>query len=109
MSRAQTIVLALLIMRFRPGALSLAVARGGRAVPSLRTWVWGLFIYAFGLVLTMQRVAQVAVSLTLGNSLIAWASVITVKGVLAGFNGLPSPTGAFYAAKGAGRNRVTTS
>ena len=86
MSRAQTVVLALLMMHFLLGALCLAVARGERSVPALRIWGWGLLIYAVGLVITMQRLIPAAVGLTLGNSLIAWASIISVEGVLANTN-----------------------
>ena len=83
MSNAQTVVLALLIMHFLLGALCLAVARGVRTVPALRIWGWGLLIYAVGLVITMQRLVPAAVGLTLGNALIAWASIVSVEGVLA--------------------------
>ena len=82
MSRAQTVVLALLAMHLLLGALCLAVARGERQVPSLRLWGWGLLIYAVGLVITMQRVLPPALAFTVGNSLIAWAPIIAVEGML---------------------------
>ncbi|MEO8101860.1 MAG: GGDEF domain-containing protein, partial [Betaproteobacteria bacterium] len=83
MSRAQTVVLALLIMNFLLGALCLAAARGERSVPALRLWGWGTLIYAAGLAITMQRWMPAAVGLTLGNALIAWSPIIIVEGVLA--------------------------
>ena len=83
MSRAQTLVLALLVIHVLLGALCLAVARGERKVPALRLWGWGLFIYAIGLVITMQRLTPPALAFTVGNALIAWAPIIAVEGVLA--------------------------
>jgi diguanylate cyclase (GGDEF)-like protein len=83
MSRQQTLVLALLVMHVLLAALCLAVARGERKLPALRLWGWGLLIYAVGLILTLQRFAPPAVSMFLGNSLIAWAPIVTVEGVLA--------------------------
>jgi diguanylate cyclase (GGDEF)-like protein len=83
MTRAQTVVLALLIMHYLLGALCLAVARGERASPALRLWGWGLLLYSTGLVITMQRVLPASVSLALGNAIIAWAPIITIQGVLA--------------------------
>ena len=86
MSRAQIVVLVLLIMHFLLGALCLAVARGERPVPALRLWGWSLLIYAAGLVITLQRLVPAAVGLALGNALIAWAPIIAVEGVLAHTN-----------------------
>ena len=86
MSRAQTVVLALLVMHFLLGGLCLVVARGGRSVPALRFWGWSLLIYAVGLVVTMQRLTPASVSLALGNALIAWASILAVEGVLSNTN-----------------------
>ena len=86
MSRQQTLVLALLVMHVLLAALCLAVARGERKMPALRLWGWGLVIYAVGLVVTMQRFTPPAFSLILGNSLIAWAPIVTVEGVLANTN-----------------------
>jgi len=83
MTRAQTVVLALLIMHYLLGALCLAVARGERASPALRLWGWGLLLYSTGLVITMQRVLPASVSLALGNAIIAWAPIVAIQGVLA--------------------------
>lgn len=41
MSRAQTMVLALLVVHVMLGAVCLAVARGEREAPALRYWGWG--------------------------------------------------------------------
>jgi len=83
MTRAQTVVLALLIMHYLLGGLCLAAARSERPSAALRLWGWGLLIYATGLAITLVRVVPLPLSLTLGNALIAWAPIITVAGVLA--------------------------
>ena len=86
MSRAQTVVLALLVINFLLGVLCLAVARGERTVPALRLWGWGTLIYAFGLVITLQRWIPAAIALAIGNALIAWSPIIVIEGVLANTN-----------------------
>jgi diguanylate cyclase (GGDEF)-like protein len=86
MSRAQTLVLALLVMNFLMGFLCLAAARGERASPALRMWGMGLLLYASGLLLTQQRYlppALLQVAVFAGNALIAWAPVWCVRAALA--------------------------
>ena len=75
-------VLALLIVHFLLGGLCLAVARGERKAPSLRYWGWGLLTYACGLVVTMARFLPAPLMVTVGNSMIAYAPVLSVQGVL---------------------------
>ena len=82
MGRAQTMVLALLIMHFLLGGLCLAVARGDRESPALRLWGWGLLVYAGGLLTTMVRFLPPPLVLTVGNSMIAFAPILTIEGVL---------------------------
>ncbi len=82
MGRAQTMVLALLIMHFLLGGLCLAVARGERESPALRLWGWGLLLYAGGLVTTMVRFLPPPLVLTVGNSMIAFAPILSIDGVL---------------------------
>lgn len=86
MSRAQTLVLALLIVNFLLGAFCLAAARGERAAPAIRLWGWGTLIYATGLAITLQQWVPAAVGLTIGNSLISWSPIIVIEGVLANSN-----------------------
>ncbi|MBL8524515.1 MAG: GGDEF domain-containing protein [Betaproteobacteria bacterium] len=83
MTRAQTVVLALLLMHYLLGILCLLVARGERRAPSLRYWGWSLLLYSTGLLITLQRVIPAPYSLTLGNTLIAWAPIFAAAGVMA--------------------------
>ncbi len=83
MTRAQTVVLALLIMHYLLGGLCLAVARGERAAPALRLWGWGLLLYSTGLLITMLPILPVSISLALGNAIIAWARIVAIEGALA--------------------------
>ncbi len=84
MSRAQTLVLALLVMNALLGALCLAVARGERRSPALRDWGVGLLVYALGILTTLLGlVIPRAIALTAGNAFIAMAAIFSVRGVLA--------------------------
>jgi diguanylate cyclase (GGDEF)-like protein len=82
MSRAQTVVFALLVVNFLLGCLCLAVARGARPTSALKWWGWGSLIFAAGLSVAMFRLAPEAMALTLSNLLIAWSPIIAVEGVL---------------------------
>jgi diguanylate cyclase (GGDEF)-like protein len=82
MSRAQTLVLALLILNILLGSVCIAVARGDRHSPALRYWGWGMLVYALGLAITQMTFLPRPLSLTVGNSLIAWAPVLSIRGVL---------------------------
>jgi diguanylate cyclase (GGDEF)-like protein len=82
MSRAQTLVLALLVLHLLLGALSLVVARGEHKSPALRWWGWGLLVYSAGLMVTMASpLLTRAIAFTLGNTLIAVAPVLCAAGV----------------------------
>jgi diguanylate cyclase (GGDEF)-like protein len=84
MSRAQTLVFALLALHLLLGALSLVIGRGEHKSAALRWWGWGLIAYAAGLVLTMPVIPLPApVALTLGNVIITAAPVACAMGVLA--------------------------
>ena len=72
-----------LVMNILMGFLCLTVARGERASPGLRQWGAGTLLYAFGLVITRQRYLPVELIATIGNGLIAWAPVWSVRGALA--------------------------
>jgi diguanylate cyclase (GGDEF)-like protein len=83
MNRAQTLDLALLLMNVLLGALCLAVARGERRSPALRLWGWGMLLYALGLAITILVFIPGPPRFTAGNVLIALASILSVRGVLA--------------------------
>jgi diguanylate cyclase (GGDEF)-like protein len=84
MSRAQTLVLALLALHLLLGALCLVIGRGEHNSRALRGWGWGLLVYALGLAVTLTAVVVPrAVALTLGNALVALSSLLCVAGVLA--------------------------
>ena len=83
MSRAATLILALLVLHVLLGGLCLAISRGPNRSAALRAWGWGLIAYAAGLACTMLgALGSVVVTNTLGNTLIAWASVLCAQGVL---------------------------
>ena len=84
MSRAQTLVFALLALHILLGGVCLVVARGEHKSPALRWWGWGLLVYAAGLLATILGIwVPRAFALTLGNSLITLAPVLCTMGVLA--------------------------
>ena len=84
MSRAQTLVLALLVLHLLLGALSLVIGRGEHRSAALRWWGWGLLVYAAGLLVTILGIlGPKALMLTLGNALITAAPVLCALGVLA--------------------------
>lgn len=82
MSRAQTMVLALLVVHVMLGAVCLAVARGEREAPALRYWGWGLCFYSGGLLLTLAQFLPAAPTLTIGNAAVAYAPVLCIRGVM---------------------------
>jgi diguanylate cyclase (GGDEF)-like protein len=83
MSRAQTLVLALLVLHLVLGALCIVIARGEHKSPALRWWGWGLVLYALGLlVILLGNWLPRPFTLTLGNSLITVAPVLCASGVL---------------------------
>ena len=53
MSRAQTLVFALLALHVLLGVLCVVIARGEHKSNALRWWGWGLLIYAAGLLSTI--------------------------------------------------------
>jgi diguanylate cyclase (GGDEF)-like protein len=85
MSRAQTVVLALLLMSTLMGGLCLVVARGERASAALRQWAWGTILFALGLLITLLPLTGGArqFSLFIGNCIIAWAPVWAARGAIA--------------------------
>jgi diguanylate cyclase (GGDEF)-like protein len=82
MGRAQFLILALLSVHVLLGALCLAASRGEREAPALRSWGWGLVVYAAGLAFTLGLVLPKPVASFIGNSLIALSPALTIHGVL---------------------------
>jgi len=82
-SRAQTLVLALLVLHVLLGALALVIGRGEHKSAALRWWGAGLLVYALGLVVTQAGlIGARSVALTVGNGLITAAPVLSAIGVL---------------------------
>jgi len=82
MTRASTLLLALLVMNVLMGALCLVVARGERRSYALRLWGWGLLVYAAGILITIPDFLPFDARKVVGNALIAFAPVLATEGVL---------------------------
>lgn len=82
MTRAATLLLALLAQNILLGAICLAVARGDRSSRALRLWGAGLVVYALGLLITIATFLPLAVSKIAGNALICYAPVLCINGAL---------------------------
>jgi diguanylate cyclase (GGDEF)-like protein len=83
MSRASTLLLALLILNILLGVLCLVVARGERKSAALRLWGWGMLLYSAGLLVTIATAWPFDLRKVLGNAMIAYAPILTVEGALA--------------------------
>jgi diguanylate cyclase (GGDEF)-like protein len=83
MSRASTLLVALLILNVLLGTLCLVVARGERQSRALRLWGWGLLVYSIGILITIPELLPFALRKIAGNALIAYAPILTTEGVLA--------------------------
>jgi diguanylate cyclase (GGDEF)-like protein len=82
MSRASTLLLALLILNALLGTLCLVVGRGERKSAALRLWGWGILLYSAGLLITIPPVIPLALRKIVGNAMIAYAPILTTGGVL---------------------------
>ena len=82
MSRASTMILALLVLHILLAALCLVVARGEKKSMALRLWGWGLLAYAVGLLVTLLPAIQLDLRKVLGNSIIALSAILTAAGLL---------------------------
>lgn len=83
MSRAATMVLALLVLNVLLGTLCVIVARGERKSEGLRLWGWGQLVYSAGLLITLATFLPAAPIKIIGNALIAFAPILSVEGALA--------------------------
>jgi diguanylate cyclase (GGDEF)-like protein len=82
LSRASTLLLALLVLNILLGVLCLALARGQRQSRALRLWGWGLLVYSVGILITIPAALPFALRKIVGNALIAYAPILTIEGVL---------------------------
>jgi len=82
MSRASTLLLALLILNALLGTLCLVVGRGERRSAALRLWGWGVLLYSAGILVTLPPAIPLALRKILGNAMIAYAPILTTEGVL---------------------------
>jgi len=82
MSRAQTLVLALLTLHVLLGVLCVIIARGEHKAPALRWWGWGILTYAGGLAATLPGFLPRVLGYTLGNGMVTVAPVICAYAML---------------------------
>ncbi len=82
MSRASTLLVALLILNVLLGSLCLVVARGELKSRALRFWGWGLLVYSLGILITIPAFLPFALRKIAGNALIAFAPILTIEGVV---------------------------
>lgn len=73
---------ALLVVTFLLGVLSITVARARRDWRAVEMWGWGSLVYGFGLAITQVKLLPQPLTAALGNSLIAWAPVLSVMGIM---------------------------
>jgi diguanylate cyclase (GGDEF)-like protein len=83
MSRASTLLLALLVLNTLLGVLCLVVSRGERGSRALRLWGWGRLVYSAGILVTIPAALPFHLRKVIGNSLIALAPILNVEGALA--------------------------
>ncbi|HEV8410324.1 MAG TPA: GGDEF domain-containing protein [Gemmatimonadaceae bacterium] len=82
MTRAATLLLALLVINVLLGVICLVVARRDRASRGLRLWGAGLVVYAIGLLITIAAFLPPWLSKIAGNALICYAPILCINGAL---------------------------
>ena len=83
MSRAQTLVLALLALHVLLGGLALVIGRGEHKSAALRWWGWGLLTYAAGLLVTIGApILPRPLVGAAGNTLISISPVLCATGIV---------------------------
>jgi diguanylate cyclase (GGDEF)-like protein len=82
MTRASTLLLALLILNTLLGLLCLAIARGQRQSRALRLWGWGLLVYSAGILIAIPEALPFDFRKVVGNALIALTPILTIEGAL---------------------------
>jgi diguanylate cyclase (GGDEF)-like protein len=83
MTRAETMLIALVIVHALLGSICLAVAHSGRRSEALRLFGMGFVVYAAGIVISITRFVPGSIQKVLGNGLIAYSAIPTVMGALA--------------------------
>jgi diguanylate cyclase (GGDEF)-like protein len=86
MSRASTLLLALLILSVLLGTLCLVVGRGERKSTALRLWGLGLLVYSIGILITIPAFLPLALRKIVGNALIAYSPILAIEGALSHTN-----------------------
>jgi diguanylate cyclase (GGDEF)-like protein len=82
LTRASTLLLALLVLNVLLGVVCLVVARGERRSRALRLWGWGLLAYSAGILITISASLPFDLRKILGNGLIAFAPILTIEGAI---------------------------
>jgi diguanylate cyclase (GGDEF)-like protein len=82
MTRASTLLLALLVLNVLLGLVCLVVARGERRSRALRLWGWGLLAYSAGILITIPAALPFDLRKIVGNGLIAFAPILTIEGAI---------------------------
>jgi diguanylate cyclase (GGDEF)-like protein len=82
MSRASTLLLALLILNTLLALLCLAISRGQRQSRALRLWGWGLLVYSAGILIGIPEALPFDFRKVVGNALIALTPILTIEGAL---------------------------
>jgi len=82
MTRAATLLLALLVINVLLGVICLVVARRDRASRGLRLWGAGLIVYALGLLITIAAFLPPWLSKVAGNALICYAPILCITGAV---------------------------
>jgi diguanylate cyclase (GGDEF)-like protein len=82
MTRAATLLLALLVINVLLGAICLVVARRDRGSRGLRLWGAGMVVYALGLLVTISVFLPPFISKVAGNALICYAPILCITGAV---------------------------
>ncbi|MBV8519084.1 MAG: GGDEF domain-containing protein [Acidobacteria bacterium] len=82
LTRASTLLLALLVLNVLLGVVCLIVARGERRSRALRLWGWGLLVYSVGILITIPASLPFDLRKIVGNGLIAFAPILTIEGAI---------------------------
>ncbi len=82
MTRASTLLLALLILNTLLGLLCLAVARGQRHSRAMRLWGWGLLVYSAGILIGIPEALPFDFRKVVGDALVVLTPILTIEGAL---------------------------
>jgi diguanylate cyclase (GGDEF)-like protein len=82
MTRASTLLLALLILNTLLGLLCLAIARSQRQSRALRLWGWGLLVYSAGILIGIPETLPFDFRKVVGDALVVLTPILTIEGAL---------------------------